>query len=224
MTTPPPAADGEAPVPGGEEPEFSDRDGRQGHSAPKPRPGRQRAVITALAVAVVVLACFAGVTGYLLMRQQHPPLAPDANAAPTPAQLAPPSAPVPSPDSAFSMPGVAPFVGAWGGGNAGGTIAIRADGSGSWKFSDRSTCPDAPMVGCGIIGMADFQLMSVVNGTAIGSVRGTSNPSLVPLGVPVTILLGTGLQGQGAVLSVSIAKMQGWNFCNETSSRSCAGD
>ncbi|MCV7090744.1 hypothetical protein [Mycobacterium interjectum] len=185
-------------------------------------------MIAALVVAVVVLAGIAGVTGYLLLQQKRTSPGPDAKAAPPPgqaAQLAPPPAAVPTttPHPISSMPGVVPFVGRWGGGNAGGSIEIDADGSGSWRFSDRSTCPNAPMVGCGIIGIAEFELKSVVNGTGTGSVTATSSPSLVPLGEPVTIVLGTGPQGQGAVLSVSIAKMQGWNFCNGTTPHYCAG-
>lgn len=182
------------------------------------QPRGQRALIAALVVAVVVLAGIAGVTGYLLLQRN------DAASPPSARPAAPSPAVVPSPPAvpAVEVPGLAPFLGKWGGGNAGGSIEIDANGSGSWKFSDRSTCPDAPMIGCGIIGIADFTLTSVANGTATGGVTASSNPDHDPLGEPVTIVLGTGWQGKGTVLSVSISKMRGWFFCNATSPHFCA--
>jgi hypothetical protein len=116
---------------------------------------------------------------------------------------------------------LAPFLGHWGGGHSG-VLDIRPDGTGTWKYADTSTCPNAPLAGCGITGTADFTLTSVVNGTATGSVTGGSNPTNDPPGEPVTIVLGTGFQGKGTVLEVSISKMRGWNFCNETSPHYCA--
>ena len=71
-------------------------------------------------------------------------------------------------------------------------------------------------------GTADFRLTSVANGTATGSVTGGSNPKNDLVGEPVTIVLGSGLNGKGVVLAVSISKMQGWNFCNYSSPHYCA--
>jgi Protein of unknown function (DUF2510) len=231
MSTPPPAADW-YPDPSGK-PGLMYWDGEQWHTdipaAPPPadqlpprptsttpRPRRKVALIAALVVTVAVLAGIVGITGYLLVQRKHGSQTPTA-------QPAPPSAVVPSATTAPSaeVPGLAPFVGRWSGGHSGG-LDIHSDGTGRWTYSDISTCPNAPLAGCGITGTADFRLTSVANGTATGSVTGGSNPKNDPVGEPVTIVLGSGLQGKGVVLAVSISKMQGWNFCNDTSPHYCA--
>jgi hypothetical protein len=120
-----------------------------------------------------------------------------------------------------TVPGLAPFVGQWSGGHSG-KLDIHSDGSGRWTYEDRSTCPNAPLVGCGITGTTVFTLASVANGTARGSVTTSSDPTNgAPVGGPVTIVLGSA-NGTGVVLAVSIGKMQGWNFCNDTSPHYCA--
>jgi hypothetical protein len=189
-----------------------------------PRPRRHTALIAAFAVTAVALAGIVGLTGYLLL--QHKPVSQIPTAAPSSeptVQPAPPSSEaVPSATAAPSaeVPGLAPFVGHWGGGHSGG-LDIHSDGTGRWTYADISTCPNAPLAGCGITGIAEFRLTSVANGTATGSVTGGSNPKNDPVGEPVTIVLGSA-NGRGVVLAVSISKMRGWNFCNETSPHWCA--
>jgi hypothetical protein len=181
----------------------------------------------ALIAAIVVILAAAGITFKLLQPHSPAPQTPTAQPALPSGQSAQPAPPssavVPSATAAPSaqVPGLAPFVGRWGGGHSG-MIDIQSDGTGRWTYSDRSTCPNAPLSGCGITGTADFRLTSVANRTATGSVTAASNPNNDPLGEPVTIVLGTGWQGKGVVLAVSISKMQGWNFCNETSPHYCA--
>jgi hypothetical protein len=202
-----------------------------------PRPPHDRFLIAALVVlTVVVVVGILGIAGYLLLQHKHVSQTPTAQStspsgqtaqlAPPSrqtAQLAPPSAVVPSATAppAAELPGVAPFLGHWGGGHSG-VLDIHSDGTGRWTYSDMSTCPDAPLAGCGITGTADFRLTSVANGTATGSVTSGSNPKNDPVGEPVTIVLGSGLNGKGVVLAVSISKMQGWNFCNYSSPHYCA--
>lgn len=189
-----------------------------------PQAQRQRALIAVLVATVVVLAAGMGIAGYLLL--QHSPASQTPTAAPSSGQTvqpAPPSSAVIPPATATpgaEMPGLAPFVGHWSGGHSG-SLDVYSDGTGRWTYSDISTCPNAPLAGCGITGVADFRLTSVANGTATGSVTGGSNPKNDPVGEPVTIVLGSA-NGSGVVLAVSISKMQGWNFCNETSPHGCA--
>jgi Protein of unknown function (DUF2510) len=192
-----------------------------------PRAQHQRTLIALLVATVGVLVAGMGVASYLLLQHKHASQIPTAQPALPSGQTAQPAPPssavVPSAAAAPSaeVSGLAPFVGHWAGGHSGG-IDIYSDGTGRWTYSDTSTCPNAPLAGCGITGTADFRLTSVANGTATGSVTAASNPKNDPLGEPVTIVLGTGWQGKGVVLAVSISKMQGWNFCNETSPHNCA--
>jgi Protein of unknown function (DUF2510) len=198
-----------------------------------PPPQYRRALIAVLVATFVVLVAGICIAGYLLLQQpasQTPTAAPSsastAQHAPPPGPIAqpapPPSGVVPSATAAprAEVPGLAPFVGHWGGGHSGG-LDIFSDGTGRWTYADTSTCPDAPLAGCGITGIADFTLTSVANGTATGSVTGGSNHNNDPVGEPVTIVLGSA-NGRGVVLTVSISKMQGWSFCNETSPHWCA--
>ncbi|WP_082958173.1 DUF2510 domain-containing protein [Mycobacterium alsense] len=232
MTTPPSAPDW-YPDPSGK-PGQMYWDGQQWHSAPPadqpPRPTpttpRRRgrpALIAALVVALVVLAGVIGVTGFLLQHRHTSP-APAAQ----PAQPAPPAQPTSSAVSSAAAPAprvgaqeLAPFLGEWGGGHSG-RIEIHPDGSGRWRYPDVSTCPDAPLAGCGVIGTADFMLTSVTDGTAKGRVTASSNPVYASVGGPVTIVQGKSWQGTGVVLAVSIGRMGGWNFCNDTSPHNCA--
>jgi hypothetical protein len=114
-----------------------------------------------------------------------------------------------------------PFLGHWGGGPTG-VLDINADGTGRLTFSDTSSCPDAPRSGCGVTGTTDFALAAIESGTATGKVTATSNPAYDTVGEPVTIVQGSA-NGLGVVLALSMGKMQGWNFCNETSPHWCAG-
>lgn len=190
---------------------------------------RHTTLIAALAVTLTVLLAIVGVSAYLLVQRRHTTQTETAQRQSPPsqsAQTAPPSmTAAPSTSSArhsAQMPGLAPLLGQWNGGQSG-RIDIHPDGTGRWTYSDTSACPNAPLAGCGISGTADFTLTSVANGTAAGSVTASSNPMNVPVGEPVTIVVGSGLQGEGVVLAVSISKMQGWNFCNDTSPHYCAG-
>ena len=132
----------------------------------------------------------------------------------------------PAPPSSQSAPStdlsaqLAPFLGRWSGGHSG-ALNIHPDGTGRWEYEDVSTCPDAPLSGCGITGTVDFKLTSVANGTATGSATASSNPAYGAVGGPVKIVQGSA-NGMGVVLAVSIGKMTGWNFCNETSPHWCA--
>jgi hypothetical protein len=103
---------------------------------------------------------------------------------------------------------IAPFVGSWHAHEEG--LEIQPNGHGRETYSDRSTCPDAPMSGCGIAGITDFTLTSVSGDTAAGTITGSSNPKN-PIGGPVTITLVGG--GQGLQLWVAGGD-QGFPFCN----------
>jgi hypothetical protein len=120
------------------------------------------------------------------------------------------------------VPGIAPFVGGWSGGHSGG-LNIGSDGTGRWTYSDTRTCPNAPLAGCGVTGTTDFTLTSVANGTASGAVTASTDPTDgAAVGSPVSITLGSA-GGTGTVLAVTMGKMRGWSFCNQTSPHWCAG-
>ena len=101
-----------------------------------------------------------------------------------------------------------PFVGSWHAHEEG--LVIQPDGHGRETYPDRSTCPDAPMAGCGIAGTVDFMLTSVSGDTATGAITAASNPK-EPVGGPVSIKLVGG--GQGLNLTVAGGD-QGFPFCN----------
>jgi hypothetical protein len=101
-----------------------------------------------------------------------------------------------------------PFVGSWHAHEE--SLVIQPDGHGRETYPDRSTCPDAPMAGCGIVGTVDFMLTSVSGDTATGAITGASNPK-DPIGGPVSIKLVGG--GQGLNLTVAGGD-QGFPFCN----------
>ena len=106
------------------------------------------------------------------------------------------------------LPGLAPFVGSWHAHEEG--LDIQPNGHGRETYSDRSTCTDAPMAGCGIAGTVDFTLTSVSGQTATGTITAASNPK-DPIGGPVSIKLVGG--GQGLQLSIAGGD-QGFGFCN----------
>jgi serine/threonine-protein kinase len=113
-----------------------------------------------------------------------------------------------APSGTADVPGLAPFVGSWHAHEEG--LDIQANGNGHETYADRSTCPDAPMAGCGIAGTVDFTLTSVSGDTAAGAITAASNPEH-PIGGPVSIkLVG---EGQGLLLSVAGGD-QGFPFCN----------
>jgi hypothetical protein len=103
---------------------------------------------------------------------------------------------------------IAPFVGSWHAHEEG--LEIQPNGHGREMYNDRSTCPNAPMSGCGIAGTADFLLTSVSGDTASGTITASSNPK-DPIGGPVTITLVGG--GQGLQLWIAGGD-QGFPFCN----------
>jgi hypothetical protein len=113
-----------------------------------------------------------------------------------------------APPAAADVPGLAPFVGSWHAHEEG--LDIQANGNGHETYADRSTCPDAPMAGCGIAGTVDFTLNSVSADTATGAITAASD-SKHSIGGPVTIKLVGG--GQGLQLSVAGGD-QGFPFCN----------
>lgn len=120
------------------------------------------------------------------------------------------------------VPGIAPFVGGWGGGHSG-SLNIQSDGTGRWTYSDTRTCPNAPLAGCGVTGTTDFTLTSVDSiGTASGTVTASTDPTDgAAVGSPMFIALGSA-HGTGTVLAVTMGKMRGNNFCNQTSPHWCA--
>ena len=158
-----------------------------------------------------LLGCVAAMTLLGACGGTIPPSTPAGKPAPPTSQSAPTT------DLAAQL---APFLGHWGGGHSG-VLDIHPDGTGRWGYADLSTCPDAPLSGCGISGTTDFKLTSVANGTATGSVTASPSPAHGTAGGPVKIVQGSA-NGLGVVLAVSIGKMQAWNFCNETSPHWCA--
>jgi hypothetical protein len=110
--------------------------------------------------------------------------------------------------AAADVSGLSPFVGSWHAHVEG--LEIQPNGHGRETYNDRSTCPDAPMAGCGIAGTVDFMLTSVTSDTAAGAITAASNPK-DPIGGPVTVKLVGG--GQGLELWVAGGD-QGFPFCN----------
>ncbi|TSE00694.1 hypothetical protein FOS14_06620 [Skermania sp. ID1734] len=101
------------------------------------------------------------------------------------------------------------FVGTWHAHEE--RLTIDGNGHGRETYSDRSSCPDAPMSGCGVTGIVDFTLTSFGRDTATGKVTASSNPK-TPIGGAVTIkLLG---EGQGLELTVAGGD-SGFPFCND---------
>ena len=169
------------------------------------RPGSAGPVIS-------LLGCVAATTLLGACGGASPSSTPAGKPAPPASQSAPSTGPAAQ---------LAPFVGRWSGGPSG-ALDINAGGTGRFTYSDTSSCPNAPLSGCGVTGSADFTLTSIANGTATGNVTAISNPNHDSLGEPVTIVLGSA-NGKGVVLTVSIGKMKDWNFCNDTSTGWCAG-
>jgi hypothetical protein len=112
-----------------------------------------------------------------------------------------------APSAAADTPGIEPFVGDWHAHEEG--LDIHPNGHGRETYNDLSTCPNAPMAGCGIAGTTDFRLTSVRGDTATGTIT-ASNPKN-PVGGPVTIKLVGG--GQGLELFIAGGD-QGFPFCN----------
>jgi hypothetical protein len=102
------------------------------------------------------------------------------------------------------------FVGSWHAHEE--RLTIQSDGHGRETYNDRSTCPDAPMAGCGVTGTVDFMLTRVSGDTATGTITASSNPKS-PTGGPVSITLVGG--GQGLQLTIAGGD-QGFPFCNAT--------
>lgn len=142
-----------------------------------------------------------------------------------------------APHAAADVPGIAPFTGSWHAHAS--TLTINNDGSGRLTYADISACPsacsgkddyaDAPLA------TVDFTLTSVVGDTSTGSVNAVSTPSNDTVGEPVTIKLVTGIGepftgppasvtgNNGVALQVSMGRMQGWNYCNDTTHNYCGG-
>jgi hypothetical protein len=116
-----------------------------------------------------------------------------------------------APAAGADVAGISPFVGQWHAHEEG--LTIDASGHGRETYADRSTCPNAPMSGCGITGTVDFMLSSVSGDTATGAITGASNPK-EPIGGPVKVQLEGG--GQGLNLWVAGGD-QGFGFCNSNS-------
>ncbi|MGB9308919.1 MAG: hypothetical protein WCB92_36055 [Mycobacterium sp.] len=113
-----------------------------------------------------------------------------------------------APSAAGDVAGIAPFVGSWHAHEEG--LEIQPNGHGRETYNDRSTCPDAPMSGCGVAGTTDFTLTSVSGDTAVGTITAASNPK-DPIAGQVTITLVGG--GRGLQLWVAGGD-QGFPFCN----------
>jgi hypothetical protein len=113
-----------------------------------------------------------------------------------------------APSAAADGRGTAAFSGSWHAHEEG--LDIQPNGHGRETYTDRSTCPGAPMAGCGIAGTTDFVLTSVAGDTATGTVTAASNPKN-PIRGPVTIKLVGG--GQGLELTIAGGD-RGFPFCN----------
>jgi hypothetical protein len=113
-----------------------------------------------------------------------------------------------APTAGADIPGLTPFVGSWHAHEE--ALDIQPNANGRETYADKSTCPDAPAVGCGKTGTVDFTLTSVAGDTATGAITAASNPK-DPSGGPVTIkLVG---EGQGLQLWIAGGE-QGFPFCN----------
>ena len=104
----------------------------------------------------------------------------------------------------------APFVGNWGAHEE--RLTINADGTSTETYNDRSSCPNAPMAGCGVTGTVNFRLSTVQTtktpwDTAYGNL---TSGGKAPVGSYVTIQLVDG--GNGALLSVANGD-NGFPFC-----------
>ena len=113
-----------------------------------------------------------------------------------------------APPSPTEIPRLTPFVGTWHAHEE--SLDIQSDGHGRETYNDRSTCPDAPMSGCGIQGSTEFILTSVSGDTAIGTITAATD-SKQPIGGPVSVRLVR--SGQGVDLSIAGGD-QGFPFCN----------
>jgi serine/threonine-protein kinase len=113
-----------------------------------------------------------------------------------------------APSAGADVIAIAPFIGSWHAHQEG--LNILANGHGRETYNDRSTCPGAPMSGCGIGGNTDFMLTSASGDTATGTITAASNPKN-PIGGPVTIKLVGG--GQGLQLWIAGGD-GGFPFCN----------
>lgn len=221
MTTHPPAPDW-YPDPSGK-PGLMYWDGEQWHKqipdAPSPdepapdepipttpRPRRRTSQIAVFVAAVAVVAAGAGVTSYLLVRHSPASQTPTAHPASPSGQPAHPAQSAPPPAA------LGRFVGSWHAHEE--SLTIQSDGHGRETYSDRSTCPDAPMAGCGVTGTVDFLLTQVSGDTATGTITASSNPKS-PTGGPVSIKLVGG--GQGLELTIAGGD-QGFPFCNANAS------
>jgi hypothetical protein len=142
-----------------------------------------------------------------------------------------------APAASADIPGITPFTGSWHAHAS--ALTINSDGTGRLIYADISACPsacsghddyaDAPPA------TVDFSLTSVSDASATGSVTAASNPANDTIGEPVTVNLVTGIGApftgppasvsgnDGVALEVSMGKMQGWNFCNDTTHNYCGG-
>jgi hypothetical protein len=108
----------------------------------------------------------------------------------------------------------APFVGTWQAHEE--NLVVNADGTGVETYPDRSSCPDAPMAGCGQTATVNFRLSEVQGPPPIGLQPDTtaygnivSGGNAEP-GSYVTITLADG--GKGVALWVANGD-QGFPFC-----------
>jgi hypothetical protein len=106
--------------------------------------------------------------------------------------------------------GIGPFVGNWKAHWE--DLTVNADGTGEETYEDTSSCPDAPLSGCGVQGVVSFRIARVSGSKASGSITGASNPQ-TPVGARVRLkLVNTGpAPGQGLQLDVG-----GQGFDNPT--------
>lgn len=107
-----------------------------------------------------------------------------------------------------------PFVGTWQAHEE--HLVVNADGTGVETYPDRSSCPNAPMAGCGQTGTVNFTLGEVQgpppigmqpDTTAYGSVTSGGNAER---GSYVTLTLADG--GKGVLLSVAKGDQE-FPFC-----------
>ncbi|GAA4406078.1 serine/threonine-protein kinase [Tsukamurella soli] len=190
-----------------------------------PAPSDSRGKVIALVAVILALAAIAAVIGVALARggsttASGPAASPaplagaPSPAPPTPAPVPVTTTPAPTPVTTTAIttepaaPSFASFAGSWHAHEEGLTIA--SNGTGRETYSDTSSCPDAPMSGCGVTGTVDFALASVSGNTATGTITASSNTKN-PVGGAVSITLVGG--GQGLTLTVAGGD-QGFPFCN----------
>ncbi|MFE3196119.1 serine/threonine-protein kinase [Nocardia sp. NPDC059240] len=173
--------------------------------------------IAILAVAVAIIAVIAWAPWHHQSTATLPP--PTSTSIPAQPSTQPASTTPPPTTTVADVPGLTPFVGSWHAHGSG--LEIDPNGSGSLTYADLSACPTACSYGAAPSATVRFTVTSVSNGLAAGTVTASTDIENDKIGEQVRITLGSGLQGKGVVLTVTMGKMNEFPFCNETSTNYC---